>query len=103
VQARLCIVRVLAAGTPADGGRRSPADGGRRSPADGGRADIPAGGGQADTPAGATLYNRGGYMLALWERGDAEGAPSGRQGRCVNPPALVHVGPKRREGEDNDT
>ena len=69
---------VLAAGTPADGGRR----------AAGGRTLRRA----ADrwTPRRALRY-RGEYMLALWERGDTEGAPSGRQGRRINNATDIHI------------
>jgi hypothetical protein len=85
-RAWLRTARVLAAGAPAGGGRRPPADGRR--------ADTPAGGRQADTFAGGgrrTGGHPGGRytieghacMLALWEREDTEGGPSGRQGRRI--------------------
>ena len=54
------------------------------TPADGGRADTPAGGGQADTGGGAALRM---------------GMQRGGRERCINTPALVHIGTKRREGE----
>ena len=56
-------------GTPAGGGHP------------GGQADTPAGGGH---PGGCCAIGGHTYMLALWEMGDTEGVPSGRQGRCIN-------------------
>ena len=49
---------MLAACTPAGGGRQTPADGGRADTSDPGgprTGGHPGGGGQADTPPGATL------------------------------------------------
>ena len=69
-------------------------------------ADTPAGGGQADgrTPRraedGGGRYTTDGHTcLRYGGREDTEGAPTWRQGRCINTPALVHIGAKRREGE----
>jgi hypothetical protein len=53
-------------------------------PAGGGRADTPAGGGLAGIPVGAILYYGWAYMLALWGKGDTEGAPTWRQVRRIN-------------------
>jgi hypothetical protein len=83
-------IYILKHGGPlADGGH----PGGRRT---GGQADTPAGSGQ-----GGALYYGWAYILTLWGKGGyyTEGAPTWRQGRCINSPALVHVGAKRREGE----
>ena len=68
------------------------------TPAGGGLADTPAGSGQADTPAGTIVLVMDIHAYAMGE-GDKEGAPRWRQGGCINTPALVHIGTKRREGE----
>ena len=51
-------------------------------------ADTPAGGGRADTPAGSGQGGRyttdGHTCLRYGGREDAEGAPTWRQGRCIN-------------------
>jgi hypothetical protein len=60
------------AGTPADG--RTP-----RRAADG---RTPRRASDRRTPRRALRY-KGEYLLTLWEREDTEGAPSGRQGRCI--------------------
>ena len=72
-------------------------------------ADTPAGGGRADgrTPRRAAdrgaLYYGWEYMLTLWGKGGYGGSPNAEAGkctgRCINTPALVHIGAKRREGE----
>jgi hypothetical protein len=74
-------------GPSADGGH----PGGRQT---GERADTPAGSGQGGryTTDGHTCLRYGG-------REDTEGAPTWRQGRRINTPALVHIGAKRREGK----
>jgi hypothetical protein len=64
-------------------GRRTADPDGRRT------GDTPAGGGQAETPVGAIhMLQLGMRAHAMGEGNDAEGAPSGRQGRCMyqNPP-----------------
>ena len=68
------------------------------TPADGGRADTPAGGGQADTGGGAML-RMGIHACAMGEGRTRREPQRGGRERCINTPALVHVGAKRREGE----
>ena len=50
------------------------------TPAGSGRADTPAGGGQA----GAILHTDEHTCLHYGEKEDTEGAPTWRQGRCIN-------------------
>jgi len=68
------------------------------TPADGGRADTPAGGGQADTGGGAILRICI-HAYAMGEGGIRMEPQRGGRERCINTPALVHIGTKRREGE----
>ena len=70
----------------------TPDPGGRRA-ADGRTPRRAAGRGRYTTD-GHTCLRYGGR-----EDTDTEGAPTWRQGRCTNTPALVHIGAKRRERE----
>ena len=96
VQVRLRVAStcvMLAAGTPAGGGRRTPADAdpAGRQAADG-RTPWRAADGRTPrrtaerrtSRQALRCINRGARALTLLEREGTEGGPSGRQERCIN-------------------